>query len=156
MMGRITPENLKPHPKNPTIANFFKQLGWAEELGSGVQKMFKYCPIYVKGALPIIEEGDVFKLTIRYEKSENNNTKSYESNYESNYDKKVLLYCRVPRSRKEIMELLGISVQTKNFNKHIYPLIDKELLSMTLPDKPKSKQQKYITTEKGNIWLETL
>ena len=66
--GRITPDNLKPHPKNPTIANFFKQLGWAEELGSGVRKMYKYCPIYVDGALPVIEEGDIFKLTINYEK----------------------------------------------------------------------------------------
>jgi len=67
VMGRINLENLKPHPKNPTIANFFKQLGWVEELGSGVRKMYKYCPIYVNGALPVIEEGDVFKLTIKYE-----------------------------------------------------------------------------------------
>ena len=69
MMGRISLENLKPHPKNPTIANFFKQLGWVEELGSGIRKMYKYCPIYVKDALPVIEEGDVFKLTIRHEPS---------------------------------------------------------------------------------------
>ena len=67
MMGRINLENLKPHPKNPTIANFFKQIGWVEELGSGVRKMYKYCPIYVNGALPVIEEGDVFKITIKYE-----------------------------------------------------------------------------------------
>lgn len=67
MMGRISLENLKPHPKNPTIANFFKQLGWVEELDSGIRKMYKYCPIYVKDALPVIEEGDVFKLTIRHE-----------------------------------------------------------------------------------------
>lgn len=67
MMGRISLENLKPHPKNPTIANFFKQLGWVEELGSGIRKMYKYCPIYIKDALPVIEEGDVFKLTIRHE-----------------------------------------------------------------------------------------
>lgn len=67
MMGQISLENLKPHPKNPTIANFFKQLGWVEELGSGVRKMYKYCPIYASGAIPDIEEGDVFKLTIRYD-----------------------------------------------------------------------------------------
>jgi len=29
--------------------------------------MYKYCPIYLKGATPIIEEDDIFKLTIRYE-----------------------------------------------------------------------------------------
>ncbi|KAA6341824.1 hypothetical protein EZS27_010397 [termite gut metagenome] len=70
MMGLITPENLKPHSKNPVIADFFRQLGWVEELGSGVRKMFHYCPLYMKdkNALPIMEEGDIFKLTIRYEK----------------------------------------------------------------------------------------
>ena len=31
--------------------------------------MYKYCSIYVKDALPVIEEGDVFKLTIRHEPS---------------------------------------------------------------------------------------
>lgn len=67
MTGRISLENFKPHPKNPIIANFFRQLGWVEELGSGVRKMYKYCPIYVDGATPIIEDGDVFKLTIRHE-----------------------------------------------------------------------------------------
>jgi len=29
--------------------------------------MYKYCPIYVNGALPVIEEGYVFKLTVKYE-----------------------------------------------------------------------------------------
>ncbi|KAA6340643.1 hypothetical protein EZS27_011499 [termite gut metagenome] len=69
-MGRITPEILTPHSKNPNIAAFFRQLDWVEDLGSGVRKMFHYCPLYVKdtNALPVMEESDVFKLTIRYEK----------------------------------------------------------------------------------------
>ncbi|GHT49423.1 ATP-dependent DNA helicase RecG [Bacteroidia bacterium] len=70
MMGEITPNNLRPHPKNPNIAAFFRQLEWMDDLGSGVRKMFHYVPLYVKDktALPIMEEGDVFKLTVRYEK----------------------------------------------------------------------------------------
>jgi ATP-dependent DNA helicase RecG len=66
-IGLITPDNVIPYPKNPTISNFFRQLGWVEDLGSGVRNMFKYCPIYVHGAMPVMEENDVFKLTIRYE-----------------------------------------------------------------------------------------
>ncbi|MDR0692526.1 MAG: putative DNA binding domain-containing protein [Prevotellaceae bacterium] len=70
VMGHITPATVKPHPKNPNIADFFRQLEWVEDLGSGVRKMFHYCPLYVKdeNALPLMEEGDVFRLTIRYEK----------------------------------------------------------------------------------------
>jgi ATP-dependent DNA helicase RecG len=68
IMGLITPDNVVPHPKNPAISNFFRQIGWVEDLGSGIRNMFHYCPIYVKDALPIMEEGDIFKLTVRYEK----------------------------------------------------------------------------------------
>ena len=64
--GFINPENLQPYPKNPTIANFFKQLGWVEELGSGVRNLYKYCPLYFTNTLPVIEEGDVFKVSIAY------------------------------------------------------------------------------------------
>ena len=138
MVGRILPENLKPHPKNPTIANFFKQLGWVEELGSGVRKMFKYCPIYVKNALPVIEEGDIFKLNVRYESSQES---SQESNQESNQEilpemNRILLFCRIPRRKKEIMELLEISVQTKNYKYHILPYIKQGLIQMTIPETP--------------------
>ena len=62
--GFITPENLKPHPKNPVIANVFSQTGLVEELGSGTRKIFKYVPLYAKGKEAIIEDADVFRMTI--------------------------------------------------------------------------------------------
>jgi len=67
-MGLITPENLKPHPKNPIVFSFFRQLHWADDLGSGVRNMYKYCPIYLKGSTPMIEESDIFRQTVQYEK----------------------------------------------------------------------------------------
>jgi len=66
-IGIITPDNVIPYPKNPTIGNSFRQMGWVEDLGSGIRNMYKYCPIYVHGAFPVMEEDDVFKLTIRYQ-----------------------------------------------------------------------------------------
>ena len=71
MVGRITPENLKPHTKNPTLFSFFKQLHWVEDLGSGVRNMYKYCPIYVKGSAPMMEEDDIFRQTICYAEATN-------------------------------------------------------------------------------------
>ena len=47
----------------------------------------------------------------------------------------------------------GISTHPKNYKRYIVPLLEKGLLSMTLPDKPNSKNQKYITTEKGKVFL---
>jgi ATP-dependent DNA helicase RecG len=62
--GLIDPQHFTPFPKNPTIAKFFKEIGKADELGSGVRNVFRYGPAYAQGALPELVEGDVFKTII--------------------------------------------------------------------------------------------
>ena len=44
--GFITIENLEPNPKNPIIAAFFRNIGYADQLGSGVRNLFKYSKFY--------------------------------------------------------------------------------------------------------------
>ena len=61
--GAITPENLEPDSKNPIVAAFFRTIGFADELGSGVRKMFKYGKLFA-GSNPALEEGDVFRSTL--------------------------------------------------------------------------------------------
>jgi ATP-dependent DNA helicase RecG len=62
--GRLDPENFTPFPKNPVIARFFRQIGRADELGSGMRKMMKYSRAY-GGDDPELVEGDVFRMVIR-------------------------------------------------------------------------------------------
>ena len=64
--GPINLQTLKPHRKNPVIANIFSQMGIVEELGSGTLKMFKYTPLYANGKEPVIEEQDVYRTEIPY------------------------------------------------------------------------------------------
>jgi Predicted transcriptional regulator containing an HTH domain and an uncharacterized domain shared with the mammalian protein Schlafen len=40
--GTIDPEDFSPYPKNPKIAKLFKEIGWVDELGSGVRNIYKY------------------------------------------------------------------------------------------------------------------
>lgn len=126
MTGRITPANVTPHPKNPTIANFFTQLGWAEELGSGIRKMFDYCPRYVKGSLPMMVEGDIFKLTIRVEPEENENAVLPVK--EIKYADKVLALIRKnPKiTAKEIVEATSLSLRT--VRRTLAELSDKDII----------------------------
>src|SRR5665648_454519 len=44
--GIIDPDNFSPFPKNPVIARFFKEIGLADELGSGTRNLVKYVKIY--------------------------------------------------------------------------------------------------------------
>lgn len=62
--GLINPALFSPFPKNPVVAKFFKEIGWVEELGSGVRNAFKYVSAYSDGKNPVFEEGDVFKCII--------------------------------------------------------------------------------------------
>ena len=51
----------EPFPKNPLIANFFRNIGYSEKLGSGARKIFKYGHFY-SGVEPEFFEDDVFRI----------------------------------------------------------------------------------------------
>ena len=46
-------------------------------------------------------------------------------------------------SRKELFAAMGIAGDSRAFARHIEPLLDAELIEMTVPDKPNSRLQKY-------------
>ena len=58
--------DLTPHPKNPTIARFFANMGYVEELGVGRRTLLKYGPVYFDGREAEISEENVFRITIPY------------------------------------------------------------------------------------------
>ncbi|MEI7879757.1 MAG: ATP-binding protein [bacterium] len=41
---RITPQNLRSHPKNPAICKFMIKIARFDQLGSGVLNIHKYWP----------------------------------------------------------------------------------------------------------------
>ena len=53
--GALEPSNCESFPKNPHLAKFFVQLGKAEELGTGIRKIFKYSQLYL-GDVPSVDE----------------------------------------------------------------------------------------------------
>lgn len=62
--GELNPSNFTPYPKNPNIAKIFREIGFADELGSGVKNLYKYSKIY-GGSDPLIVEGEIFKIEVR-------------------------------------------------------------------------------------------
>ena len=61
----------------------------------------------------------------------------------------VLEFCKIPRKSKEIQELVGIKHRETFRDNYLLPIIDKGWLAMTIPEKPQSSKQRYITTEAG-------
>ena len=59
----ITPEHFTPISKNPIIARFFSNIGYADELGSGTRNLFKYSQLY-SGKKPVMIEDTMFTLSV--------------------------------------------------------------------------------------------
>ena len=54
-----------------------------------------------------------------------------------------------PVHRDELLRAAGLGPAYGNFKRHIAPLVNTGLLAMTVPEAPKSKNQRYMITEKG-------
>lgn len=76
--GILNPQNFTPFPKNPVIARFFREIGRADELGSGVRKMMKYCKAF-GGADPELIESDIFKIIIKTPETDQDATEIVKS-----------------------------------------------------------------------------
>ena len=62
-------------------------------------------------------------------------------------ERKIIEFCQIPRSRKEIAEYLGIK-DRKYLKEILDRLINKNLLQMTIPDKPTSPKQRYVVKDR--------
>ena len=71
-IGYIDLNNYSPYPKNPKIASFFKEIGLADELGSGIKKIAKYTKIYSSGGNPSFKDDEIFIANIPLTNNSNN------------------------------------------------------------------------------------
>jgi ATP-dependent DNA helicase RecG len=147
--GIIDPENFSPFPKNPTIAKFFKEIGWVDELGSGVRNIYKYNKIYSRSE-PIFIEGDVFRTIIPLiPQATPQATPQAEIHEDNDRTSEILEFCKVARSRNEIQNYIGLK-DRKGFRTRILnPLLKGGLLKLSIPNKPTSPNQKYYNDKMG-------
>ncbi|MDR3306115.1 MAG: putative DNA binding domain-containing protein [Endomicrobium sp.] len=156
--GIVSLSNLKSHPKNPNIAKIFRQIGRVEELGSGVRKLYKFCKLYC-GYNPIISDNDLFKFELKinfFSKLTPQDTMHvgmqvapqdtmHVGMQDENRERRILFFCKTPKTRNEIQQYVKIK-NRDYFRRHILnPLIVEGKLELTMPDKPKSRNQRYIS-----------
>lgn len=64
--GDIDISNWRTRTKNPLITKVFREMKWAEELGSGQKNIRKYAPLYFENAEIEIHSGEEFVFSITY------------------------------------------------------------------------------------------
>ena len=155
---------LRPHasrPWNPIIAEVFYRAGIIEQWGTGTLNIIKWCkdnqnppPVWEEqpGAVMVtflpsnffLEEEKVEQVLMADEKQTTGHDTGHDTGHVTGHDK-ILEFCKQPRPAKEIMKLLGLKHRESFYKIYLKPLIQQELLLMTIPNKPKSKNQQYFT-----------
>lgn len=62
-------------------------------------------------------------------------------------EKELLIFCRTPRSRSDIKEFLKVDSFSYVLRRYLGPLLQSGAIRMTIPEKPRSHNQRYVTTE---------
>lgn len=135
-LGKVTADT-----RNPFIANALEIMGETENRYSGIPTVISAMKKH-KLPAPLFEnDRGVFRVTLY-----NGSTDDF---YNVEPDEKIILdFCKKPRSRSEIEELFqGRFTIAYVMTKYIHPLVENGRLRLTVPDKPKSKNQRYVTVE---------
>lgn len=136
LYGKISIDALgKVHPetRNAALANMLELLNITENRYSGIPTMRRE---FLNAGLPapnfLVIHGE-FKVVMR---------NGYLNNSGSMEDS-ILDFCEIPRSRAELIEFTG---KSRNYvvKQLIAPLVECGKLKLTIPDKPKSSNQKYV------------
>lgn len=152
--GVLNLSSFEPYAKNPPISKVFREIGLADELGSGMRNTYKYSKLY-SGETPEFIEGDIFRTiiplaSVSVERVGPPDTTQVMTQVTTQVtvQNKILMFCQEAHTKAEIAEYCGYK-NTKNFTtKYLRPLIVSGQLKMTIPDKPRSQNQKYIATVK--------
>ena len=149
-IGVLDLNKFEPFPKNPPISKVFREIGLADELGSGMRNTYKYTKLY-SGKNPAFEEGDIFKTIIPLKriatkKVGGQSISDQVSDQVRNNDvmTKILGFCEIARTKKEISEYIGYKNLTYMTRTFIKPLLEMGKLEYTIPEKPQSRLQKYM------------
>lgn len=141
--GMIDARNFSPYPKNPIIARFFREIGLADELGSGVKNVTRYLKVY-SGGTPEFIEADTFKQVLPITEKHENTPVNTPVDTPDSKEYSILTFCASPKSKAEIAAHIGLTDLKYLKRAYLAPMVKKDLLQLTIPEKPTSRNQKYV------------
>jgi len=141
LYGRLTIDSLgqvRADTRNQVLANILEVLKVAENRYSGIPTIRAEMEAY-RLPEPIFENRrGCFVVTLK-----NGTNTQIKQNTSSQKESELLLFCTTPRSREEIAAFLGLT-QYYAMSNVVAPLLEARRLHMTIPEKPKSRNQMYF------------
>lgn len=139
--------------RNRVLAPIFKDLKLIEAWGTGITKMKNEVAKYSEIELQLLEMGHAFQVQFR-KKEVGTKQRTSTGQVTGQVIVQVLNFSRKPRKASEIQKHLGMRHRETFVNNYLVPLLSSGWVERTIPEKPKSRFQKYRTTAKGIAILE--
>ena len=136
LYGKITIDALgkvRPETRNAVLANILELLKITENRYSGIPTMRQeFANVALPAPIFEVVHGE-FKVTMK------------NGYYNENIPiaDAIVEFCSVPRSRAEIIAFTGKS-RTYTMSQIVQPLVDEGKIKLTLPEKPKSSNQRFV------------
>ena len=141
LYGRLRLDQLgkkQPDTRNPVLENAMEILGLTENRYSGIPTIRKTMEKYGLDEPVFLDERGTFTVVLYNARQKEQDFKSRET------DASLMDYLSAPRSKDEIAEFLGIKTVSYAMQTYVYPLIKSGLVRLTIPEKPRSHDQKYV------------
>lgn len=132
-------------PRNKELIRVFKDVDLIENIGSGVLRILD---AYDKSCFKFMEH--FLRVSFKYKENPfkyDDTAKTKSSKLGSKLavsEQQILELCKTEKSLKEITEHFVYKDVYKFKNNYINKLLEENKLKMTIPDKTKSRNQKYI------------
>lgn len=139
--GRIKIDQLgkvQPDTRNPVIASELDVLKITENRYSGIPTIRRMMQEYDLQQPEFLDERGSFIVKLYKKVIEQKVDETEEVD-----NRKLILFCKTPRTRKEISDYLGLNSVTYAIQTRVMPLVEKGIIKMSIPEKPKSPKQLF-------------
>lgn len=138
--------NLRPIRRNPLIASILYYSKDMESFGTGLKRISDLCKkANCKYGFEKQKYGFVVKF---YNLMVTPQVTPQDAPQVKNREVAIINFCKIPRTREEIQNYIGIKDRSYFRVNILKPLLVSNKLNMTISDKPNSKLQKCVKVEK--------
>lgn len=154
--GMTVPQLSQLHssiPTNPVLAHPVYLAGYIERMGTGTTDIIEQCEA-MGLATPTFRQDSFFQVTLYRKTQDNefnqNNPKEGKATTEvttielNAKQRLVCVYCRLPRTSRQILNHIGVSYHSTNNKKYINDLIGAKLLKVVNDDSKNNKDVMYV------------
>lgn len=153
LYGRLTVDQLgkvQPDTRNPVLVTAMEAMKETENRYSGIPRIRHAMEEMGLPEPEFADQRGTFKVCLRSsnqmaEKNEEENAGKKKDRIKD--PKKLLQFCMEPKNRQEIIEHIGVKSGQYALRKYLDPLVEQGMIRMTIPNKPKSADQRYITVQ---------